>query len=135
MLDICGVKARYKAIQGGKHSVSFSVRAGEILGISGLVGSGRTETVRAIFGADKIASGQLYLHGRPIQIGSPKDAVRYGLSLLTEDRKSQGVILNMNIAVNITLADLAKVSKKGLLFLMRDKPADLIKPVVKIAAE
>ena len=99
-------------IQGGKHSVSFSVRAGEILGISGLVGSGRTETVRAIFGADKIASGQLYLHGRPIQIGSPKDAVRYGLSLLTEDRKSQGVILNMNIAVNITLANLTRSEER-----------------------
>lgn len=110
-------------IQGGKHSVSFSVRAGEILGISGLVGSGRTETVRAIFGADKIASGQLYLHGRPIQIGSPKDAVRYGLSLLTEDRKSQGVILNMNIAVNITLADLAKVSKKGFLLQQEERDA------------
>lgn len=110
-------------IQGGEYPVSFSVRAGEILGISGLVGSGRTETVRAIFGADKIASGQLYLHGQPIQIGSPKDAVRYGLSLLTEDRKSQGVILNMNIAVNTTLAALAKVSKKGFLLQQEERDA------------
>ena len=102
-------------VQGGKHRVSFSVRSGEILGISGLVGSGRTETVRALFGADQPAAGQIYLHGQPVQIRSPKDAVRYGLSLLTEDRKSQGVILNMNIAVNMTLADLAKVSKNGFL--------------------
>ena len=109
------LKVENLQVQGGKHPVSFSVRKGEILGISGLVGSGRTETVRALFGADRSAGGQIYLHGRQVQIRSPKDAVRHGLSLLTEDRKSQGVILDMNIAVNMTLADLAKVSKNGFL--------------------
>ena len=109
------LKVEDLTIQGGKHRVSFSLRKGEILGISGLVGSGRTETVRAVFGADRAVEGKIYLHGRPVQIRSPKDAVCHGLSLLTEDRKSQGVILDMNIAVNMTLADLAKVAKNGIL--------------------
>jgi ribose transport system ATP-binding protein len=103
---------RYK---GNPHPIVFSLRKGELLGIAGLVGSGRTETVRAIFGADRKESGQLFLHGKEILINTPKDAVRNGIGLITEDRKSQGLILEMSCAVNISITELAKISKAGLL--------------------
>jgi ribose transport system ATP-binding protein len=101
--------------RGGQHAISFGLRQGEILGIAGLVGSGRTETMRAIFGADRKLAGQIYLRDRPVSIRSPREAVRYGISLLTEDRKGQGLILDMPCYVNITLTDLAQVSATGLL--------------------
>lgn len=99
--------------KGGKHQVSFDIREGEIVGIAGLVGSGRSETVRAIFGADARGQGRIFLGNEELIIKSPKDAVNKGLSLLTEDRKSQGLILNMDIAVNTTLANLGEISRKG----------------------
>ncbi len=95
--------------------MSFSLRQGELLGIAGLVGSGRTETMRAIFGADPKLSGQIYVDGRAVNIRNPQDAVHNGISLLTEDRKRQGLILDMPFYVNITLTDLAQVSKSGLM--------------------
>ncbi|PID57629.1 D-xylose ABC transporter ATP-binding protein [candidate division KSB3 bacterium] len=101
--------------KGGAHNVSLSVRKGELLGISGLVGSGRTETMRAIFGADPREHGSIMIHGKEVNIQSPRDAVKHGLCLLTEDRKNQGLILDMSCSVNITLSDLAQVSRGGLL--------------------
>ncbi len=95
--------------------ISFSLREGEILGVAGLVGSGRTETLRAIFGADPKASGHLLLQGREISVRSPADAVESGICLLTEDRKGQGLVLDMPCAANITLTDLQAVSKRGFL--------------------
>ncbi len=95
--------------------VSFSVRAGELLGIAGLVGSMRTETMRALFGADPKIGGQVYLNGRKTAIKSPRDAVRNGVCLLTEDRKSQGLIVDMPCFVNITITDLARISRAGFL--------------------
>ncbi len=86
--------------------VSFEAREGEVLGISGLVGSGRTETMRAIFGADPISSGRIFLNGQPVKITSPKSAVAHGIGMLMEDRKAQGVLLNMPIRNNITLTNL-----------------------------
>ena len=99
----------------GKHANSFQVRSGEILGIAGLVGSGRTETVRAIFGADRKEAGRVFLNGQELEIRSPKDAIQHGICLLTEDRKSQGLILDMPCDSNITITDLSKVSNFGLL--------------------
>ncbi|HSO27461.1 MAG TPA: sugar ABC transporter ATP-binding protein [Anaerolineales bacterium] len=96
------------------HPVSFSVRAGEIVGVAGLVGSGRTETMRAIFGADRKVAGKIYLAGQELTIRQPKDAVQAGLGLLTEDRKGQGLILDMSCTVNISLAHLKQVSSLGL---------------------
>jgi ribose transport system ATP-binding protein len=93
--------------------ISFNVRKGELLGIAGLVGSGRTEAVRAIFGADTPHSCDLILNGQAITIRTPKDAVRNGISLLTEDRKSQGLILDMPCDANITITNLEAVSKHG----------------------
>jgi ribose transport system ATP-binding protein len=87
--------------------VSFSVAGGEILGLAGLMGSGRTETVRALFGADPRTAGQIFLDDREVHIGSPADAVRLGIGLLTEDRKSQGLLLSKPLRVNITLANLS----------------------------
>ena len=101
--------------KGSHGAVSFSLRQGELLGVAGLVGSGRTETMRAIFGADPKESGQIFLRDKEILINRPKDAVHNGISLLTEDRKRQGLILDMACYVNISLTDLAQVSAAGLL--------------------
>ncbi len=95
--------------------VSLTVRAGEVVGIAGLVGSGRTETMRAIFGADRMASGEISMHGRPINPRTPRDAVRHGISLATEDRKDQGLVLDLSVAANISLASVGKVSRWGFL--------------------
>jgi len=101
--------------KGNNNPVSFSVKAGEILGVAGLVGSGRTETMRAIFGADPKKSGKVFLDGKELVINQPKDAVEGGICLLTEDRKGQGLILDMSCNVNTSLANLAGVSHSGLM--------------------
>ncbi|MBB6485822.1 ribose transport system ATP-binding protein [Rhizobium lusitanum] len=95
--------------------LSFSVAKGEIVGIAGLVGSGRTEAVRAIFGADAKAAGEIRIDGELVEINSPKDAVAAGLCLATEDRKMQGLMLDMSCAENTTVTDLGKVSRNGLI--------------------
>jgi len=86
--------------------VSFHVRGGEILGIAGLAGSGRTETVRLVFGADRYERGSIHVNGQPVVIRSPRDAIHHGICLLTEDRKSQGVILNHGVRDNFALPNL-----------------------------
>lgn len=91
--------------------VSFSVKYGEILGIGGLVGAGRTELVRLIFGADPKESGEVLIEGKKVEIGSPKDAVDLGIGLVPEDRKNQGVMLNFPINKNITLPIVKRLSK------------------------
>jgi len=95
--------------------VSFEARCGEILGVAGLMGSGRTETMRAIFGADPPESGAIYLHDsdRPARIRNPSDAVRNRIALLTEDRKEQGLFLTLPVRANISIAGLCNVSRFG----------------------
>jgi len=95
--------------------VSFEAGCGEILGIAGLMGSGRTETMRAIFGADPPESGAVYLHDddRPVRIRKPGDAVRHRIALLTEDRKEQGLFLTLAVRMNISIARLRDVSRLG----------------------
>ncbi len=95
--------------------VSFEVSRGEILGVAGLMGSGRTETMRAVFGADRPDGGQIYLYGatRPVEIRTPRDAVRNGIALLTEDRKEQGLLTALSVRVNISLAKLKDLSRFG----------------------
>lgn len=95
------------------HRVSFSLHKGEILGITGLVGAGRTELVRAIFGADPLDEGELFLDGERLHVASPRDAINAGISLVTEDRKEQGLILGMTVRENITLANLSVLSNRG----------------------
>jgi ribose transport system ATP-binding protein len=94
--------------------VNFAVRKGEIFGIAGLVGAGRTELVRAIAGADPIASGSVHLEGRDITPKSPRDAIRSGIVLVPEDRKLQGLVLDHSIAENIAYPNLAQVANAGL---------------------
>jgi ribose transport system ATP-binding protein len=95
--------------------VSFRVAKGEIVGVAGLVGSGRTETARALFGADPKIAGEIYVEGERVEVSSPREAVRSGLGLMTEDRKGQGLLLIMSCAENITITDLKKISRHGIL--------------------
>jgi ribose transport system ATP-binding protein len=99
---------------------SFELHRGELLGLAGLVGSGRTELLRLIYGADRKDAGEIYLDGSatPAKISSPVKAVRAGIGLVTEDRKSQGLLLPLPIRLNTTLANLQAVSKGG--WLRRD---------------
>jgi len=92
-------------------NMSFSAYGGEVLGIAGLVGAGRTELVRAIFGADPIDSGQIYVDGKAVRVRSPRDAINNGIALLTEDRKQQGLVLKMSTGQNITLAVLGRLTR------------------------
>ncbi|WP_028534781.1 sugar ABC transporter ATP-binding protein [Paludibacterium yongneupense] len=103
--------------------VSFEVRPGEIFGIAGLVGSGRTELLRLIFGADRADSGAIYLHGEasPTPIPSPQEAVHRGIGMITEDRKSQSLLLDKSIVVNTTLATLNRVTRRGWLKPLRER--------------
>jgi len=103
------------------NSVSFSLRKGEILGLAGLVGAGRSELVNAVFGSGPKKSGTVTLNGKLLDISSPRDAIRYGLALVTEDRKVDGFVGVLNIRENITLASLGKISKNGLLLKGKEK--------------
>ncbi|HPJ98998.1 MAG TPA: sugar ABC transporter ATP-binding protein, partial [Candidatus Hydrogenedentes bacterium] len=98
-------------IAGAFQDVSFSLHKGEIIGLTGLVGAGRTEVARAIFGADRLQSGQIFLDKNPITVSSPQDAIRQGIGLLTEDRKTQGLVLGMTVRENTTLANLNALVK------------------------
>ncbi len=93
------------------HDISFSLRKGEVLGICGLMGAGRTELARAIFGADPIDAGKLFIEGEEVIIRNPRSAINAGVSLLTEDRKDQGLILKMSVGKNITLPSLDKFKR------------------------
>ncbi len=92
---------------------SFSLRKGEILGFAGLMGAGRTELARAIFGADKMQSGSLFIHGKRIEINSPMDAVQNGIGYLSEDRKRYGVAVDLSVSENSVLASLKQFSRFG----------------------
>jgi ribose transport system ATP-binding protein len=94
---------------------SFQLRQGEVLGLAGLVGAGRTELARLIFGADKRTSGEIYLNGEKLQINQPKDAIRAGIGYVPEDRKLQGVFLQMSSGENITMNILGRCSAWGVL--------------------
>jgi len=101
--------------KGALRDISFSLHRGEILGISGLLGSGRTELARAIFGADKLDSGEIIIRGERRKINSPRTAVKLGLGFLTEDRKSQGLVLKLSVKENITLSSLDLFSRLGII--------------------
>lgn len=98
---------------GAVRDVSFSVRQGEVLGITGLVGSGRTELVRLIFGADAADAGDIFLGGKRLTVGCPADAIAAGICLLTEDRKHQGLVLAHSVRENFGLPNLARFSRGG----------------------
>lgn len=97
------------------HDVSFTAYAGEILGIAGLVGAGRTELVRAIFGADPINAGQVFVFGQELAVKSPQAAIRAGVGLLPEDRKQQGLVLMLSVLHNMSMASLDRLTSRLLL--------------------
>lgn len=101
--------------KGVLHDINLSLHRGEILGIGGLVGAGRTEVVKAIFGADKKDSGTITLFGEKVQIKQPIDAIRLGIGLAPEDRKVEGLNLGMTIKDNIVMASVDKISKAGVI--------------------
>lgn len=96
-------------------NISFNVKRGEIVGFSGLVGAGRTEVMRAIFGADEHDSGEIYINGKKVKITCPKDAMKNGIAFLTEDRKGQGLVLDNTIDFNTNIASYDKSSSGMLL--------------------
>jgi ribose transport system ATP-binding protein len=98
--------------QGVFSDISFALRRGEILGFAGLIGAGRTEVARAIFGADPLDAGAITLEGRRLTIRSPRDAIAAGLAYLPEDRKAQGLAIRMPVAANITLANMEEISNR-----------------------
>jgi ABC-type sugar transport system ATPase subunit len=108
------LEVRHVSRAGVLHDISFSVRRGEILGLAGLVGAGRTELARAIFGADRIDDGEILLDGRPVRIVAPHDAIRHGMGFVTEDRKLHGLVLGMSVRENATLAILRELTHFGL---------------------
>ena len=109
--------------------VSFQVRRGEILALTGLVGSGRTETARLLFGADRRDGGTVSLDGKALTISSPRDAIRSGIALLTEDRKGQGLILAHSVRDNFALPNLPSWSRLGAL------RRALVRAAYRVAAE
>jgi len=103
---------RVKGLTNNKiKNVSFEVRKGEILGFGGLVGAGRTEVMQALFGADRIESGEIYLNGKRIKIKNPGDALYHGIGLLPEDRKNQGVLLGLSVKENVTFSSLEQAMR------------------------
>jgi ribose transport system ATP-binding protein len=117
-LSVTGLTSKDKV-----KDVTFEVRKGEILGVSGLMGSGRTEMVRALFGADRPDSGKVCLGGseKPLEIRRPSDAVRNGIALLPEDRKEQGLLLRLPVRVNVSLTYLSSVSRFGWINISKEK--------------
>lgn len=107
----CMLKVEHLSIGGVLRDVSFEAFGGQILGMSGLVGAGRTETVRAIFGADPVDEGAFYIQGKKQKITSPKKAIELGIALLTEDRKNQGLVLAQTIRTNLILSSMKKHSR------------------------
>ena len=108
-LDVRHVSSK----QCGVKNVSLQVRRGEILGLAGLVGSGRTQLAETLFGLTPVDTGEVHINGKPVAIRSPGEAVREGLAYLPEDRRNHGIVLDMPIAANITLASLRRISANG----------------------
>ncbi|AOZ89083.1 D-xylose ABC transporter ATP-binding protein [Bacillus xiamenensis] len=101
--------------KGRFQDISFSVRAGEIVGVAGLMGAGRTEMMRSLFGLDSLDQGEIWVHGKKAVIKKPSDAVKLGIGFITEDRKDEGLMLDASIRENISLPNLDSFSPKGLI--------------------
>ena len=117
VLDVKGITSAVN------NDCSFFVHKGEVVGLSGLVGSGRTELVRAVFGADAISSGEVFLNGKSVKVKNPKHAVNLGIGLIPEDRKKHGVILTKPIRQNTTMASVGKVVNMGIINHKEEKKA------------
>lgn len=109
--------------KGVLHDISFSLRRGEVVGLAGLMGSGRTELARALFGADPIDGGRIFVHGAERRISSPRSAIDLGIGFLTEDRKSQGLILVQSVRDNLCLPSVGRFSRWGVMKPAREAAA------------
>jgi rhamnose transport system ATP-binding protein len=116
-LELRGVTSR----SAGVHDVSLHVRRGEIVGVAGLVGSGRTELAQTVFGLEPLDSGEVLVHGRAVDVRSPAAAIDAGIGYLPEDRKQHGVVPEMAIDENMSLANLPAVSRGGLIDRLRER--------------
>jgi len=115
---------RVEGLSGGiVRDVSFAVRAGEIVCLTGLVGAGRSEVARMIFGVDPRTGGRILLSGQEVRIRTPREAIRRGIGFVTEDRKAQGLLLGLTVRANITLANLDLLSHYGLIRRQRERSA------------
>lgn len=123
VLEVRGLTRR-----GAFRDIRFTLHRGEILGIAGLAGSGRTEIVRALFGADPVDAGEILLHGKPLSLRGSRDAVKAGIGFLTEDRKSEGLVMGLSVRENVALPSLDVWSAWGLVDRARERKAvgDLI---------
>ncbi|MDD9268937.1 sugar ABC transporter ATP-binding protein [Paenibacillus sp. GCM10023248] len=108
VLEVRGL-SRAKAFEG----IQFTVRAGEIVGVAGLMGAGRTEVARAIFGADRLDAGEIYVNGQQVRIRGTHDAVKHGIGYLSEDRKRYGLLVDMDVGANMALPSLTKLMRFG----------------------
>lgn len=109
--------------------VSFSVRAGEVLGVAGLMGAGRTEIMHSVFGNNHYEKGDIYIEGKKCVIKSPAQAIEAGIGFITEDRKTEGLLLEKSISENIEIANLNKVSDKGVV--KKDKRKSLVSKAIE----
>jgi len=117
------------------YDISFHVRKSEILGIAGLMGSGRTELVRALYGLDSFDKGEIYIDGKEVKIRGVSDAVKAGIAMATEDRRRYGLILCRNIRENIVLSNLKKFSRHGFMKLAKEKEeTEIISKRLKVKA-
>jgi ribose transport system ATP-binding protein len=120
--DKGGIALEARELSGnGLKNISFQLREGEILGIGGLLGAGRSELARILFGADKLESGTIFINGKPVTIKSPQNAVSYGIAYVPEDRKLHGAILSLPINWNITLPILRRISNRGFIDKIKEK--------------
>lgn len=129
--DDAPVVLKVEHLNAGKmvQDVSFELRKGEILGFSGLMGAGRTETARAIFGADPKQSGDIYVNGEKVEINSPEDAVKHGIGYLSEDRRRYGVVVGKSIIENSTMAALEEYMRG--LFINKGKEKEVAEKYIK----
>jgi len=109
--------------KGGLKDITFSLHKGEVLGVAGLLGAGRTELARAIFGLDHISSGSIYVNGVAQKMSSPRSAIKSGLGFLTEDRKSQGLVLPLSVERNLCLSSVDKFSNWGVMNAKEERAA------------
>src|SRR5207249_9563507 len=117
------LEARGLTRDGAFRDVSFGVRRGVVVGLGGLVGAGRTEVARAIFGADPLDAGEIRLEGRPVRVHSQRDAISLGIGLVPEDRKLLGLVLGMGVRENVTRANPAAVAPGGFINPARERAA------------
>lgn len=131
------VALKAEHLSGGKfHNISFEVHEGEILGFSGLMGAGRTETMRALFGIDKLKNGKIYLEGKEIKLTSPSDSIKHGIGFLTEDRKNEGLVLDQSLEDNIALPSIDGFVKHGVIDeKSEDKFVDMLMKRLTVKAE